>query len=89
MYAAGIPVGLLVDSRGPRPGVMMGAFLLGIGYFMMHKGWRRLLHCRPSFLIFHSVRLWTRLDRVTMVVLLPVPDWDWWCRRIFRIHKDM
>ncbi len=38
MYTAGIPLGLLVDSRGPRPGVLLGAVFLGIGYFSMYRG---------------------------------------------------
>jgi hypothetical protein len=32
MYSLGIPVGYFVD-KSPRPVVMLGAFLLGIGYF--------------------------------------------------------
>ncbi|KAL1842624.1 hypothetical protein VTJ49DRAFT_4672 [Mycothermus thermophilus] len=32
MYSAGIPVGLFVDHRGPRPAVLAGALCLGIGY---------------------------------------------------------
>ncbi|KAL2267771.1 hypothetical protein VTJ83DRAFT_5048 [Remersonia thermophila] len=32
MYSAGIPVGLFVDNRGPRPAVLGGALCLGIGY---------------------------------------------------------
>lgn len=38
MYAAGIPVGLFIDSRGPRPGVLFGAITMGIGYFALHRG---------------------------------------------------
>lgn len=32
MYSMGVPVGLFVDHRGPRPAVIAGALLLGIGY---------------------------------------------------------
>lgn len=39
MYGAGIPMGILVDTRGPRLPVMIGAFALGIGYFPMHKAY--------------------------------------------------
>ena len=38
MYTAGIPIGLLVDSRGPRPGALLGAVLLGVGYFSLYRG---------------------------------------------------
>lgn len=32
MYSMGVPVGLFVDHRGPRPAVLAGALCLGIGY---------------------------------------------------------
>ncbi|KAK3901938.1 major facilitator superfamily domain-containing protein [Staphylotrichum tortipilum] len=32
MYSMGVPVGLFVDNRGPRPAVIAGALCLGIGY---------------------------------------------------------
>jgi hypothetical protein len=38
MYAAGVPVGFLVDSKGPRLGVMLGAFTLGLSYALLHRG---------------------------------------------------
>ena len=38
MYTAGIPVGLLVDNRGPRPGALFGAVSMGIGYLSVYKG---------------------------------------------------
>jgi hypothetical protein len=33
MYSLGVPVGLFVDNKGPRPAVLAGAILLGLGYF--------------------------------------------------------
>ncbi|KAL8906612.1 MAG: hypothetical protein Q9207_001936 [Kuettlingeria erythrocarpa] len=39
MYGAGIPVGMLVDHKGPRPGVLMGGGLLTVGYFAMHRAY--------------------------------------------------
>lgn len=33
MYSLGVPVGLFVDHKGPRPAVLAGAILLGLGYF--------------------------------------------------------
>ena len=38
MYTAGIPVGLLVDNRGPRPGALFGAVTIGIGYLSIFRG---------------------------------------------------
>ncbi|TWU75577.1 hypothetical protein ED733_006466 [Metarhizium rileyi] len=37
MYSLGVPVGILVDKRGPRLFVLVGAFLLVAGYFPLHK----------------------------------------------------
>ena len=37
MYASGIPVGLLVDAKGPRPGVFIGSIFVGTGYFGIYK----------------------------------------------------
>lgn len=33
----GIPIGMLVDKKGPRIAVMVGAFLLAAGYFPLHQ----------------------------------------------------
>jgi len=35
----GIPTGLLVDSKGPRPAVIVGALFLGAGYFPLHQAY--------------------------------------------------
>ncbi|KAK0645552.1 major facilitator superfamily domain-containing protein [Cercophora newfieldiana] len=32
MYSMGVPIGLFIDNRGPRPGVIVGSLLLGMGY---------------------------------------------------------
>ena len=39
MYVSGIPVGLLVDSRGPRPGTILGSIMLGVGYFFQYRAY--------------------------------------------------
>jgi dipeptide/tripeptide permease len=36
MYSTGIPIGILVDSKGPRSAVVLGAVLLAAGYFPLH-----------------------------------------------------
>lgn len=38
MYGAGIPIGLLVDAKGPRPGAVFGSMSLGVGYFALYRG---------------------------------------------------
>ncbi|KAI9789175.1 MAG: hypothetical protein M1816_006309 [Peltula sp. TS41687] len=36
MYASGIPIGILIDARGPRFAVILGALCLGIGYYPIY-----------------------------------------------------
>ncbi|KAI9863934.1 MAG: hypothetical protein M1824_005972 [Vezdaea acicularis] len=39
MYSSGIPVGILVDAKGPRIPVMIGAIALGVGYFPIYRAY--------------------------------------------------
>ncbi|KAI1639846.1 MFS general substrate transporter [Biscogniauxia mediterranea] len=39
MYSMGVPVGMFVDSKGSRPAVIIGAFLLFAGYFPLHQAY--------------------------------------------------
>lgn len=41
MYSMGVPIGLFIDHRGPRPAVIAGALLLGLGYFPIHAAFDR------------------------------------------------
>ncbi|KAH6688076.1 major facilitator superfamily domain-containing protein [Plectosphaerella plurivora] len=41
MYLLGVPIGIFVDSRGPRPAVVAGAVLLALGYFPLHQAFDR------------------------------------------------
>jgi MFS family permease len=55
MYLMGVPVGLFVDHRGPRPAVLSGAVLLAAGYFPLHVAYNNAagpvpLLCLYSFL---------------------------------------
>jgi hypothetical protein len=55
MYACGIPLGIFVDSRGPRPAIFAGALLMGLGYFGLHQAYvsgsgHIVLLCLLSFL---------------------------------------
>lgn len=52
MYAMGIPVGILVDTKGPRPAVIMGALLLALGYFPLHQAYDRGSGWLPLLCIF-------------------------------------
>ena len=49
MYTAGVPLGVLVDAKGPRPGALLSAVLLGLGYFLLYKGMNP--HMWPTSLI--------------------------------------
>jgi MFS family permease len=37
MYASGIPLGYMVDKKGPHPGILLGSIALGAGYFPIKK----------------------------------------------------
>ncbi|KAI1434683.1 MFS general substrate transporter [Xylaria sp. CBS 124048] len=39
MYLMGVPVGMFTDSRGPRPAVLGGAVLLGLGYLPLQRAY--------------------------------------------------
>ncbi|TVY48234.1 putative membrane protein [Lachnellula occidentalis] len=41
MYSLGIPIGMLVDAKGPRIATLMGAVLLAAGYFPLHQAYDR------------------------------------------------
>jgi len=39
MYSMGIPIGIFVDTRGPRPAVIVGSILLALGYFPLRQAY--------------------------------------------------
>ncbi|KAK2875356.1 hypothetical protein FQN49_001674 [Arthroderma sp. PD_2] len=39
LYAVGIPIGYMVDTRGTRPGTLLGAVALFCGYFPIHTAY--------------------------------------------------
>ncbi|KAF4971833.1 hypothetical protein FSARC_1436 [Fusarium sarcochroum] len=41
MYTLGIPIGMFVDHRGPRPAVLGGALCMLLGYFPLHQAYHR------------------------------------------------
>jgi len=50
MYASGVPVGILVDSRSPRWGIFLGAIALFCGYFPLHRGKQYQIIAKPGML---------------------------------------
>jgi MFS family permease len=48
----GIPVGILVDTKGPRPAVVIGALLLAAGYFPLHQAYDRGSGSLPLLCMF-------------------------------------
>lgn len=88
MYISGIPVGLVVDTKGPRYLVLFGAVCLGVGYFVLYRGMRP-----PSewddILTVTSVSWGPGLYRHAMAMLFCLSHW---CRRLCRVcsvNQDM
>ncbi|CAG8973251.1 hypothetical protein HYALB_00000010 [Hymenoscyphus albidus] len=52
MYTMGIPIGMLVDTKGPRLAVMVGAILLAAGYFPLHQAFDRGFASMPLLCMF-------------------------------------
>ncbi|EAQ87920.1 hypothetical protein CHGG_04539 [Chaetomium globosum CBS 148.51] len=52
MYALGVPVGLFVDHRGPRPAVLAGALCLGVGYVPFRAAWETASGSVPALCFF-------------------------------------
>jgi hypothetical protein len=52
MYSMGIPVGMLVDAKGPRPAVILGALLLAAGYFPLHQAYDKGSGSMPLLCIY-------------------------------------
>jgi hypothetical protein len=38
MYASGVPTGIMVDSKGPRWGVVLGIVFFAAGYYPIAQG---------------------------------------------------
>ncbi|KAL1891308.1 hypothetical protein Sste5346_007768 [Sporothrix stenoceras] len=39
MYSMGVPIGMFIDTRGPRPAVIAGSILLALGYFPLRQAY--------------------------------------------------
>lgn len=52
MYASGIPMGIVVDKKGPRPAALLGAFALAIGYFPIRAAFDKGAGSMSVFLLF-------------------------------------
>lgn len=52
MYSLGIPIGILIDTKGPRPAVVIGCLLLGTGYFPLHQAYNRGSGSVPLLCLF-------------------------------------
>ncbi|KAF4982917.1 hypothetical protein FZEAL_1545 [Fusarium zealandicum] len=51
-YTLGVPIGIFVDHRGPRPAVLGGAVLLAVGYFPLHQAYDRAAGSVPLLCLF-------------------------------------
>ncbi|KND86880.1 putative membrane protein, partial [Tolypocladium ophioglossoides CBS 100239] len=52
MYSLGVPVGVVLDHRGPRPFVLVGAVLLVVGYFPLHRAYASASGSVPALCFF-------------------------------------
>jgi MFS family permease len=52
MYLMGIPTGIFVDTKGPRPAVIVGALFLGAGYFPLHQAYDKGFASVPLLCMF-------------------------------------
>lgn len=52
MYSCGVPAGILVDTKGPRPAVIIGSLFLGLGYFPLHQAYDSASGSVPFLCIF-------------------------------------
>ncbi|KAK4662971.1 hypothetical protein QC763_601500 [Podospora pseudopauciseta] len=52
MYSMGVPIGLFVDNRGPRPAVAAGALLLGLGYYPFRSSYENAAGSVPLLCFF-------------------------------------
>ncbi|KAK6219578.1 major facilitator superfamily transporter [Colletotrichum tabaci] len=52
MYSLGVPVGMLVDHKGPRSAVILGSVLLAVGYFPFHIAYDRAAAPVPLLCFF-------------------------------------
>jgi hypothetical protein len=53
MYSMGVPIGMFVDHRGPRPAVLAGSIILAIGYFPLHEAYDTASGSVPLLCFFY------------------------------------
>ncbi|KAJ9212871.1 hypothetical protein DTO166G4_5528 [Paecilomyces variotii] len=41
MYASGVPLGVMIDGRGPRLAIFLGALAVGVGYYPLHVAYEK------------------------------------------------
>jgi hypothetical protein len=54
MYSMGIPIGMFVDAKGPRPAVILGAIMLAVGYFPLRQAFVKGEGSMPLLCIFSA-----------------------------------
>lgn len=90
MYAAGIPVGLLVDAKGPRPGVLLGSITMGAGYLGVHQG--MALQTRERLLAHDPISLrtggWLRQCSLAMFLYIHCRCPPFFCCHYFALPQN-
>ena len=89
MYGTGIPVGLLIDTKGPRPGVLIGVLALGSGYFLIYKGMSSIPFRAVILADFGSLCQRPRLYGCPPHLFLLVLDGDGQLLCFLRSNKDL
>ena len=88
MYASGIPVGLLVDAKGPRLGVLGGSVALGVGYYPLYQG-GSYQPVTDTLLNNTSVQWRSWFDGYGLAVFVLLLDRCWGMCSICRLSQDM
>lgn len=53
MYSMGVPIGMFIDHRGPRPAVLAGSVTLAIGYFPLRQAYDSASGSVPLLCFFY------------------------------------
>lgn len=85
MYGAAIPIGLLVDTQGVKPGVFMGSVFLGVGYFFQYQGTNDPGLPRPK----SSLQSGSRLHPGALAMPFCAYDWRWRMFLFRQRHQDL
>lgn len=88
MYASGIPVGMLIDAKGPRWGVALGIVFFAAGYYPIAKGWSKTILKEYGSDTFDSLRCWPWGLQHWFSVSLLLLYWSWKLLGLHCVHQS-